>query len=217
MPEPLTVAVVLALSYLLGSIPFGLWLALGVAGVDPRHKGRGNVGATNVARLVGKRWFPVVALLDAAKGAIPPIVVHILQLPDPQWAPMLKAASAGAAVAGHVFSVFLRFRGGKGVATTAGALAALAPPPLAGAVVVFVGVLTLTSYISLASVLAAVAVPLLAWWYDAASETLWFSGTVAVVIIVRHHTNLIRIVKGVEPRLRPRGRSREGAQGGSRD
>ena len=216
MPEPLVAAAILVASYLLGSLPFGLWLALGVAGIDPRRRGSGNVGATNVARLLGKRFFPVVFLLDAAKGAIPPALVHVSQLPDPHWAPMLKAASAGAAVAGHVFSVFLRFRGGKGVATTAGALVALAPLPLAGSIVVFAATLAVTRYISLASVLAAVAMPLFTWWYDAATETLWFTGTVAVVILVRHHTNLFRILQGAEPQL---GRPRPAAapEGGTRE
>jgi glycerol-3-phosphate acyltransferase PlsY len=171
-------------------------LALGGRNVDPRRKGSGNVGATNVARLVGKRWFPVVFLLDAAKGAIPPAFVHFSQLPDPHWAPMLKAASAGAAVAGHVFSVFLRMRGGKGVATTAGALAALAPLPLVGTVIVFAVVLTLTRFISLASVVAALVMPVFAWWYEVATETLWFTGTVAVVILVKHHTNIFELDKG---------------------
>ena len=213
MSETSAAVTILVASYLLGSIPFGLWLALGVGGVDPRHRGSGNVGATNVARLVGKRWFPVVLFLDAAKGAIPPLVVHIYQLPDAHWAPMLKVASAGAAVAGHVFSAFLRLRGGKGVATTAGALMALAPLPLLGALIVFGVVLSASSYISLASVIAAVAVPLFCWWYDSASETLWFSGTVAVVILVRHQANLVRIARGEEPRLRPRTDTMDGVSG----
>ena len=202
MPELLAAVAALVASYVLGSIPFGLLLARFIGGVDPRRDGSGNVGATNVARLIGKRWFPVVFFLDAAKGAAAVHLVTPLAGPDVHWLPLARTACGGAAVAGHVFSVFLRFRGGKGVTTTAGVLAALAPLPLLGAVVVFVVTLTLSGFISLASVLAAIAVPLLAWWWTAPSELLWFSGTIAALILIRHYTNLYRILRGLEPRLR---------------
>ena len=206
-------------SYLVGSLPFGLLLAKAVGGPDPRESGSGNVGATNVARAVGKHWFPVALFLDAAKGAIPVLFLAPIPFTDPEvFLPsrlaqyvhldpvnhsqvFVAAACGGAAVAGHVWSVFLRFRGGKGVATTAGALAALAWLPLLGSVAVFGTVLLASGFVSLASVAAAIAMPLLAWWDEQPNAVLWFSATVAVVIVIRHHTNLYRIVTGTEPGL----------------
>ncbi len=197
-------AAAIVASYVLGSVPFGLLLSLYVRGVDLRREGSGNVGATNVGRVLGKRWFGPALLLDAAKGAAAALfVAPRADVPD-NWMHLLQAACGGAAVAGHVFSVFLRFRGGKGVATAAGVLAALAPVPLLGALVVFVATALISGYVSLASVLAAVAIPLLAWWSESPTEILWFAGTVAVVIVIRHHSNLYRIAKGAEPRLRRR-------------
>jgi len=198
-------------SYLVGSLPFGLLLAKAVGGKDPRRCGSGNVGATNVARIVGKKWFPVALFLDAAKGAIPVLFLAPLPFTDPEvFLParlaqyvelepvnhsqvFVAAACAAAAVAGHVWSIFLRFRGGKGVATTAGALAALAWFPFLGSVAVFCLVLLISDFVSLASMAAAVTMPLLAWWNDEQPEVLWFSGTIAVVIVIRHQTNLYRI------------------------
>jgi len=217
MPEILVVVA----SYLVGALPFGLLLAKAVGGADPRTCGSGNVGATNVARVVGKKWFPLALFLDAAKGAIPVLFLAPIPFTDPEmllpamFAPYVRrlelvnhsqefiaAACAGAAVAGHVWSVFLGFKGGKGVATTAGALAALAPFALLSSMAVFCLALAISDFVSLASVAAAVAMPLLAWWYGAPTEVLWFSGTIAVVIVIRHHTNLYRIATGTEPGLR---------------
>lgn len=200
-PIPSAVAVLLA-SYLIGSLPFGLFLAQAVAGIDPRRAGSGNVGATNVARLVGSQWFPVVLALDVAKGALPPAFLAPVATVDEAWMPVLRVACAGAAVSGHVWSIFLRFRGGKGVATAAGALAALAPVPLTVALVVFGLVLAVTRFISLASVVAAVAFPVIAWLRDSPRDIVILSSIVALVIVVRHRSNIYRIVTGSEPRLR---------------
>jgi len=188
-------------SYLIGSLPFGLILARIVAGVDPRRAGSGNVGATNVARLAGKRWFPVVFLLDAAKGFLPPIFIAGLAPVGEGWEDILAVACAGAAILGHIYSVFLVFSGGKGVATSCGALAALAPKPLLGALGVFVLVLVFSRWVSLASMLAALALPAIAWWLEAPTEIIALSMALAIVIVIRHRSNAVRIIRGSEPRV----------------
>src|SRR5215211_9216908 len=139
-------------SYFLGAVPFGYLIAR-VRGVDIFSAGSGNIGATNVGRVLGRRFGLIVFVLDFLKGAVPVAVVRHL-LPDVPWA----AVAAGlAAFVGHMFPVFLRFRGGKGVATGTGVVAVLLPAPTVVAVLVWLSVLVATRYVSLASVLAAVA------------------------------------------------------------
>lgn len=201
MPDLPAVLGVLAASYLAGCLPFGLVLARLVGGVDIRKLGSGNVGATNVARFLGKRWFPVILFLDAAKGALPPLFLAPLSGAGPEALPLVQVGCAGAAVAGHVLNAFLGFRGGKGVATTAGALLAMAPLPACAGLAVFAIVLAVFRFISLASVLAAISIPPLAWSLESPREIVGFSFVVAFLILVRHRTNLYRIVTGAEPRL----------------
>ncbi len=200
MPGLPAAAAVLA-AYLVGAVPFGLLLARIVAGVDPRRAGSGNVGATNVARLVGKRWFPVVLVLDAAKGAIAVLLLPSAAGVGGDAEPLVRVACAAAAVTGHVSSVFLRFRGGKGVATTAGAFVALSPFSLLAAVGVFGLTFSLSRFVSLASVVAAVALPVCAWQLNAPTEVVLFGALVALVIVFRHRGNLYRIARGEEPRV----------------
>ena len=127
MATLLGVIAVLA-AYLIGSIPFGLMIARAVAGIDIRAIGSGNTGATNVGRILGMRWFAVVFALDFAKGCLPtlgvPRLLHALGYPSPPWLPVLVGL---AAILGHNFPVYLRFKGGKGVATSLGTVMALEP------------------------------------------------------------------------------------------
>src|SRR5947209_2958392 len=139
-------------SYLLGAVPFGFVVAR-LRGVDIFHAGSGNIGATNVGRVLGRKFGLFVFVLDFLKGAVPVALVRHY-LPDVPWA----AVAAGlAAFLGHMFPVYLGFRGGKGVATGTGVVAVLLPGPTAVAVLVWISVLVATRYVSLASVLAAAA------------------------------------------------------------
>lgn len=206
-------------SYLLGSIPFGLLLARWVAGVDVRTVGSGNVGATNVGRVLGHKGFAVVLVLDAVKGAIPVLVLAPLTATDPSQLDLLRALCALFAVLGHVFSVFLRFRGGKGVATTLGAIVALSPLAALATLIVFLLVIVAFRIVSLASVAAAVAFPFAVYFVGGSRESLGFAALVALLVIVRHRSNLIRIAQGTEPRGFGRDRKEgdptpEEAQGG---
>lgn len=190
-------------SYLAGSIPFGYLVGRRLGGVDIRRQGSGNVGATNVLRVMG--WQPAfwVLLLDLAKGAGPILVGRQLEVP-PAW----LGAMGLAAVLGHTHSVFLGFRGGKGVATGFGAFAALAPLAALAVLVIFGLVVAWTRYVSLGSVVASASFPLLVVLLAIAGgrETLdlaWvgFAAAAAALIIARHRSNLQRIREGLEGKV----------------
>jgi len=187
------IAVVTA--YLIGSIPFALLLARR-HGIDVRRVGSGNVGATNVLRTVGARAAIVTVLLDAGKGTMAVLVAQ--QLADAAVVPVLAAL---AAIAGHVCPVWLGFRGGKGVATAAGAFAVLAPVALGVALLAFVVVVWLTRFVSLGSIVAALA--LVCVLLVTRSSFLLTSGAAiaALVIIAGHRENVARLVNGTEHRL----------------
>jgi len=208
MPEVLLPALLVVAAFLLGSIPWGLLLTRWVAGVDVRTVGSGNVGATNVSRALGGKWFFVVFALDAGKGVAPVLLFPgFAGHPHSEW---LRAACGLAAVLGHVFSPFLGFKGGKGVATGAGATAALAPLPFLGAFAVFMIVLLVFRYVSLASVCCAFAVAPLALAFGAPAPVVVYGVVVGAVVIARHRANLGRIAAGTEPRVF----ARKEAQGG---
>ena len=187
-------------AYLLGAIPFGLVIA-GTRGIDLRKFGSGNIGATNAMRALGKPLGLLVFLLDAAKGFAPACLGlrGIAGLPaSPGWGLGLGAA----AVLGHTFPVWLRFKGGKGVATACGVWLAVAPLPCLIALGVFVLALVLTRYVSLASTLAAFALPLaLKIQAESPDGMVMAAAAMALLIAVRHRGNFVRIAAGVEPRL----------------
>ena len=186
--------VVLA-GYLLGSVPFGLLLGWR-RGVDIRERGSGNIGATNVLRVVGKAEAAATLVLDGLKGAAPVLAARVLGTGD-HWA----AAAGLSAVLGHCFPVFLRFRGGKGVATALGAL--LAALPAVGLVAVLVWLLTALSfrYSSLAALLAAASVPVAAAAWEGRGPLLAFTLVLAGLIVVRHHENIRRLWRGEEQKI----------------
>ncbi len=199
MPDAALTAAVVAAAFLVGSIPFGLILTKSIAGVDVRTVGSGNVGATNASRVLGRKWFFVVLALDAAKGALPVLVLPgLVGRGEAEW---LRVACGFAAVLGHVFSPFLKFKGGKGVGTSLGAIAALAPLPGAVALGAFLVTLIASRYMSLASVVAAVVLAPAALALQASREFVSFSVLVGAVVIVRHRANLGRIAAGTEPRV----------------
>jgi acyl-phosphate glycerol 3-phosphate acyltransferase len=189
-------------AYLLGAVPFG-YLVARLRGVDIFKAGSGNIGATNVGRVLGRKFGLFVFVLDFLKGAVPVAVVRYL-LPEQPWA----AVAAGlAAFVGHMFPVYLRFRGGKGVATGTGAVAVLLPGPTVVAALVWVSILASTRYVSLASVLAAVALAaarLLSTPEPFAEPNrilTAFSLLAALLVTVRHRSNLARLVRGTENRV----------------
>jgi acyl phosphate:glycerol-3-phosphate acyltransferase len=189
-----TEALVLTLGYLLGSIPFG-YLAGRLRGVDIRVEGSRNTGATNVFRTLGRGIGVAVMVADIGKGLAAVLIARAL-LDDP-W----PLAVAGLAVAGHVFPVWLRFRGGKGVAVAAGALIGVMPLVSVALVVIWIAIVLTTRYVSLASVVCALALPLLAWAFGLDWPELVLAGLVSLAVLVRHRANLQRLARGQELRI----------------
>jgi len=200
-------ALALALSYASGSLPFA-WLAGKAAGVDLRQQGSGNLGATNVFRVLGWKIGLAVFLADALKGALP-----VLLLPPritSQMDPTLWAIACGvAAIAGHVRPVFLRFRkGGKGVATAAGVFFALAPVPMLVTFAVFVAVVLASGYVSLGSLLSAMVLPTLLLVTQGPRSPLFLvSIVIATFVFWTHRANIGRLRRGEEHRFGKRGRA----------
>ena len=195
------------LGYLLGSIPFGFLLVRGTTGRDIRAMGSGNIGATNVARSAGPGIGIATLLLDAAKGYL--AVWLIAHFSNGNIRFMMYAGLAS--ILGHMFPVWLRFSGGKGVATTLGAFVGICWQALGLAVAVFIIVFLFWRYVSLASVSAAAALPLLVYLLYApghAPPTAVSTGTLiaAILIIIKHRDNIERLIHGTEPRF---GKDRE--------
>jgi glycerol-3-phosphate acyltransferase PlsY len=182
-------------AFLLGSFPTGVVVARG-RGVDLRKVGSGNIGATNVGRALGKPWAIFVLVIDALKGALPVLVARGLGQP-----PEIVAAAGLGAVLGHVFSLFLKGRGGKGVATSFGAALAIAPPAAGAAFGVYALLYALFRISSLGSLAAVTTFPIFLWLFgDRAPAHLAFAGAIAVVVLVRHTENIRRLVRGEELR-----------------
>ena len=189
-------------AYLLGSIPFGLLLARVFGGGDVRKSGSGNIGATNVARVAGTLPGILTLLLDTAKGAAAVWLAARISNDSASW--MMIAALA--ALLGHCFPVWLKFRGGKGVATAAGAFLVLCPPALLGSIILFLLVVLFWRYVSLASISAAAAMPLLIYllWapHHAPPPIVTFGALAAAAIIVyKHDGNIQRLIQGEEPKF----------------
>lgn len=192
-------------SYLLGAIPFGLLIGR-MRGVDVRTVGSRNIGATNVLRTVGKPWGIATFALDALKGFIPAFVFpYYGQVWGGEFHSMELARLAGgaAAILGHNFPVYLRFRGGKGVATSAGALLGIAPLAVAVGLAVWALFFFTLRYVSLASIAAAVSVPIVGWvWYRGSGWIVPAALTLlAALVILRHRANIRRLLDGTESRF----------------
>ena len=184
------------IGYLLGSVPVGFILGLR-SGIDVRESGSGNVGATNVARVVGKRQGILTLIADTAKGFLP--VILAMQLGASLPATILVGT---AAFLGHLYPIFLKFKGGKGVATALGVFLALAPMATLVLLVLF-GVTVLTSRIvSLSSILTALASPILFWFLAYPPWVVGMAAFIALAITWRHQKNIRRIMNGSEPRFR---------------
>jgi acyl phosphate:glycerol-3-phosphate acyltransferase len=183
------------IAYLLGSVPTGYILG-SLAGVDVRQAGSGNVGATNVARVVGKRHGIFTLIGDAAKGFIPVIIALNLN-----FSPLATACVGIAAFLGHVYSVFLRFKGGKGVATALGVFLALAPWATLVLIMIFAAVFLATRIVSLSSMISAASAPLVLWISSYPALWVWMSFFIAAMIVLRHRENIQRLLSGTEPKL----------------
>jgi glycerol-3-phosphate acyltransferase PlsY len=194
----LSIGLIIA-AYLLGSIPFGLILGK-KKGVDVRTMGSGNIGASNVARNLGKKTGIMVLLLDALKAAAPTGLARFLvESGDVPLSTLALVALAG--ICGHCFSVWLRFRGGKGVATSLGVFLVL-DPALAGiAIIIFAGLYAAFRMVSIGSVCAAAAFPGLLWIFERPAELVQLGIAVAVIIVIKHRSNLIRLFQGSENKL----------------
>ena len=189
-------------AYLLGSIPFGLLLTKLFGGGDVRKAGSGNIGATNVARVVGPLPGILTLLLDTAKGAAAVWLAARFSNESAIW----MTIAALAALLGHCFPVWLKFRGGKGVATAAGVFLILSPLALLGSVMVFILVVAFWRYVSLASISAAASMPLLVYllWapHHAPPLAVTFGALAAAVLIIyKHDANIQRLVEGEEPKF----------------
>jgi glycerol-3-phosphate acyltransferase PlsY len=204
----LTFVLVLVGSYLLGSIPFGC-LAGWTAGIDIRKVGSGNIGATNVVRVLGKRYGYAVFVLDFLKGlgAVRiAMAVTMAVRPESASPEVVGVLAAVSAVIGHSFPIWLKFRGGKGVATSAGALFGLMPLATVIGAAIWILTFLLTRYVSMASVTSAVALPfviaIMTWLNQTDGKVLFYSSLcIAALVIWRHHSNLSRLVRGTEPRF----------------
>jgi glycerol-3-phosphate acyltransferase PlsY len=191
----MTLALALLLGYLAGSIPFGLLVTRALGLGDVRAIGSGNIGATNVLRTGNKGAAAVTLILDAAKGAVPVLLAAAL-VAHPQ-----AAAVAGlGAFLGHVFPVWLKFRGGKGVATFLGVLLALAPPIGLIACATWLATAFVFRISSLSALVAAALTPV--WlWLLGPREAAWLGVALAAIIFLRHHGNIRRLIDGTEPRI----------------
>ncbi len=200
MPDPLggfaytwPLYAAFALAYLVGSIPFGLILTRLAGKGDIRDIGSGNIGATNVLRTGNKALAALTMGLDIGKGWA---VVFIAAF----WGPDMAVVAALGTVIGHVFPVWLKFRGGKGVSTTLGVFFALSWPVAALGLLTWLAVLWLTRYSSLAAIGSLALVPLNAWWLADMQRTE-LAGVLAILVIARHHGNIRRLIRGEEPRI----------------
>jgi glycerol-3-phosphate acyltransferase PlsY len=203
----LNVILAIAAAYLLGATPTSYLAGKLVRGVDLRDHGSKNLGATNVFRILGWKYAIPVAVFDIAKGAIPVLLFSGWAGADER--PWIPVALGGAAVLGHMFSPYVRFRGGKGVATAAGMFLALAPLAVLIAMLVWGLCLRLTGYVSLSSIVAVGSVPLsIALLQPHSPYVFWSSVGLVALIIFAHRRNIGRLLAGTENRFRTRGPER---------
>lgn len=184
------------ISYLVGAIPFGLILSKG-SGIDIRNEGSRNIGATNVGRLLGKKLGILTLFADIAKGFLPMYVVaHFL--PETDQKNMIIALCGAVTVLGHMFPVYLGFKGGKGVATGLGVFLYLAPLGVLACLAVFIAAVTLSGFVSLGSLLGSLAVIPVLWFAGESQWKLILAIFVVAMIWVKHHQNISRLIQGTE-------------------
>lgn len=194
--EHIQLLLLLAGAYLLGSVPTGLLLGKAY-GIDVRKEGSGNIGATNLYRTVGRRVGVMTLVGDCLKGMLPVLAVTYSSLP------FEYAAWVGlAAFCGHVFSVFLKFRGGKGVATALGVFLVLSPLAVAAAIMIFALIMLIWRYVSLGSISAAAVMPIAVWGLGGGRVLIVVTALIVVVVIIRHMENIRRLLAGTENKFK---------------
>ncbi|MBN2191117.1 MAG: glycerol-3-phosphate 1-O-acyltransferase PlsY [Candidatus Aureabacteria bacterium] len=189
--------IVFVVSYIIGSFPTAFIICRLVSGKDIRTLGSGNVGATNVARLFGFKYGCITFLLDCLKGFLPVFLLIKFQSIDSN----LVFISAAAVLLGHMWPVFLGFKGGKGVASGVGIIIALNPAAACVSLVVFAVVFVLFRYISLSSITAAVLMPFIMWYFASPLKIAAFVSLAAVLVVYMHKNNIRRLIAGTEPKF----------------
>jgi glycerol-3-phosphate acyltransferase PlsY len=195
----MTIALLLLAAYLLGAFPSSYVVARIVRGIDLREHGSGNLGATNAYRVLGWKAATPVFIIDIFKGWLPAFFFEKWDgAPDWRWA----LAYGAAAIVGHVFSVYVKFKGGKGVATGAGVFIALAPVAVLIGLVIFAALVLITGTVSIGSIAAAATLPVSVWLLDAPVEVLALALALSLFVIYAHRANIRRLLKGQEPSFR---------------
>jgi len=184
------------IGYLVGAIPFGLIISK-MVGVDVRTQGSRNIGATNVNRVLGKKLGFITLVCDCLKGLLPMYFAALI-LSESETKELIVALTGVMAVFGHMFSIYLGFRGGKGVATGMGVLLYLSFPAIAISLAVFVATVALTGFVSAGSLLASGLIPLWLYLLGASKTTIGTAAVVAVLIWLKHHENINRLIHGQE-------------------
>lgn len=186
------------LGHLCGSIPSGLWIVQALHGIDIRNYGSKNIGTTNVFRTVGPKTAVMVLLADAFKG-----IVAVWLVSTYFHNPVLDVVTALGALLGHNYSVFLGFKGGKGVATALGLLVFLMPKAAPCSFGVWLVLVLATRYVSLGSIVAAIVTPFLAWYMEYPLAYVIFSAIAAFFVVLRHKENIQRLLSGTESKIKP--------------
>ena len=201
-------AILMAVAYLLGSLPFSVWVGKVFYRKDVREYGSGNAGATNTWRVLGWKAGLPVLLLDIGKGFAATFLPYIYpsQTADPEWFLWLRILCGLAAALGHIYPLFAGFRGGKAVATLLGVILGLMPMAAVGSVVVFILSLGLFRMVSLGSILASISLPLMDLIMSPSGQIplLIFSGLITILVIITHKKNIQRIIRREESRVRLR-------------
>ncbi len=183
-------------SYLIGAIPFGLMVGR-LAGIDVRLSGSGNIGATNVARLLGKKFGVVTLVLDCLKGFLPIYLASRL-LPESPYREIVLLLCGIMAVVGHMFPLYLGFKGGKGVATGLGVFLFLSPAAIGISLLVFVAAVGLSGFVSVGSLLASGLFPLWLWLLGQPAASIATGAVIALLIWIKHQENIARLIRGQE-------------------
>lgn len=189
--------IILFVSYLMGAIPFGKIFSYCIARINIQEVGSGNIGATNVARSLGIKWGLITLACDVVKGAIP--VFFTLYILKNEY---LAALSGLLAIIGHCFPIYLKFKGGKGVATACGAFLIINPEAVAISIIIFIFVLFITRIVSLSSLIATINFPVISIFFGSPVILVYSSITAALLITYRHKENIYRLIKGEEKKLR---------------
>lgn len=186
----------IAAAYLVGSIPTGVVVARLFSDKDIQNSGSGNIGATNVGRVLGKKYGIITFLGDALKGFIPVYAASLVAT-----SPLFLSLTGLSAIVGHLFPVYLRFRGGKGVATAFGVFIFLAPYPALMALLLFATVVILVRYVSVGSITAVAMLPVSSYVLSQPPEIVAAASAVSVLVIVKHSANIKRLISGTENRI----------------